>query len=250
MESECLCRRCSDVNVDLLRVQTERHSVAVLAYEPRRPRGVSIVAGHGYSSSKHNLDFLCSFLASHGYRIYSLDFPGHKLGASGGRLENIDDLIDAMGAVVRYARDCESGPTYAMGHSMGAMTALFTAARDAQVAGAISIATGYGRPSAVEALRGKGVTDFRSGYVDGISLPDLVAGVEPYFTDALPRLAGRPQLYVSAQRDAMVTPRSVADLFERACEPKELVSIDSDHTYAGEYARGEVLQWLNALHPR
>jgi pimeloyl-ACP methyl ester carboxylesterase len=238
------------VNVDLLRVQTERHSIAVLAYEPRRPRGVSIVAGHGYSSSKHNLDFLCGFLASHGYRVYSLDFPGHKLGSSGGHLQGIEDLIDAMGGVVRYAREREIGPTYTMGHSMGAMTALFVAARDPQIAGAVSIATGYGRPSAIETLRGKGVTDFRSGYVDGVALPELVRSVEPYFTDALPRLAGRRQLYVAARRDAMVNPQSVADLFERAPEPKRLVSIDSDHTYAGEHARGEVLQWLNESHPR
>ncbi len=64
-------------------------SIAVLEYEPRRARGVTIVAGHGYSSSKQNLDGLCAFLASHGFGVYSLDFPGHKLGASGGRLDSV-----------------------------------------------------------------------------------------------------------------------------------------------------------------
>jgi fermentation-respiration switch protein FrsA (DUF1100 family) len=99
-------------------------------------------------------------------------------------------------------------------------------------------------------LQSKGVTDFRSGYVDGAALPDLVRGVDERFAQALPRLAGRPQLYVAARHDAMVSPRSVEDLFNRAHEPKTLVTIDSDHTYAGEHARAEVLQWLNALHPR
>ncbi len=236
--------------VTLHRVQAENNDVAVLEYEPRRPRAVTLVAGHGYSSSKHNLDFLCNFLASHGYAVFSLDFPGHKLGASGGELRGIDDLVDAMSAAVAFARTRRDGPVYVMGHSMGAMTALFVAAADRSIAGTIAITTGYGRPTAIDALRSKGVTDFRSSYVEGVALPDLVEGVDHRFAEALPRLHGRPQLYIAAQRDAMVSPRSVEDLYSRASEPKDFVTIDSDHTYAGDNARGEVLAWLNARHPR
>ncbi len=238
------------MTVTLHRIAAENNEVAVLEYEPRRSRNVAIVAGHGYSSSKHNLDFLCHFLASHGYAVFSLDFPGHKLGASGGTLSGIDDLIDAMSAAVGFARRQYANALYVMGHSMGAMTALFVAAADPSISGTIAITTGFGRPSALDALRGKGVTDFRSAYVDGVALPDLMEGVDSRFADALPRLAGRPQLYVAAERDAMVSPRSVEDLYQRAPEPKNFIVIDSDHTYAGEGARGEVLQWLNAQHPR
>ena len=112
------------VKLDLFRVAGRRNEVAVLAYEPRRSRNVWVVAGHGYSSSKQNLDLLCYFLASHGYGIFSLDFPGHKLGASGGWLESVDDLVDAMGAVVNHVRDEHDGPIYMMGHSMGGYVAL------------------------------------------------------------------------------------------------------------------------------
>lgn len=238
------------MNVALHRITAQNNEVAVLEYEPRRARNVSIVAGHGYSSSKHNIDFLCNFLASHGYAIFSLDFPGHKLGASGGRLGGIDDLVDAMSAVVAFARSKQDGPLYVMGHSMGAMTALFAAAQDPSIAGTIAITTGYGRPTAIDVLRGKGVTDFRSSYVNGAALPDLVEGADARFAQALPRLAGRPQLYVAAQRDAMVSPRSVEELYDRAPEPKDFILIDSDHTYAGDNSRAEVLQWLNARHPR
>ncbi len=238
------------MKLELLRIAAGGGTVAALRYEPRRPRGVWIVAGHGYSSSKQNLDFLCSFLASHGYGVMSLDFQGHKLGASGGRLESVDDLLVAMGSVAGHVRGVHAGALYAMGHSMGAMTALFTAARDSTITGTIAIATGYGRPSAIEALREKGVSDFRSAYVDGLALPDLVRGVDDMFDRALPRLAGRPQLYVCADRDAMVSRASVEELFDRASEPKTFVTISSDHTYAAENARGEVLAWLNTLHPR
>ena len=238
--------------VDLLRVPASNNqSVAVLRYAARRPRNMSIVCGHGYSSSKHNLDFLCSFLASHGFDVYNFDFPGHKLGASGGVLRGFDDCIDAMHAVTTFALDRDMpAALYTIGHSMGAMTALFTAAHEPRVAGTVAIATGYGRPTALDTLRAAGATDFRSSYVDGVDLQSLVEGVDRRFEDALPALAGRPLLFVAAKHDAMVNAASVRALYDRASEPKRIVTIESDHTYAGEHARGEVLQWLNELHPR
>jgi fermentation-respiration switch protein FrsA (DUF1100 family) len=159
-------------------------------------------------------------------------------------------LLDAMSTVAGYARESHAGPLYLMGHSMGAMTALFVAAGDPGIGGTISIATGLGRPSALDALRERGVSDFRSAYVDGLPLPDLVRGVDERFERALPQLIGRPQLYIAAERDAMVSRRSVEALFEAASDPKTLVTIASDHTYAAENSRGEVLEWLNERHPR
>jgi pimeloyl-ACP methyl ester carboxylesterase len=236
--------------VELFEVLAENNPVAVLWYQPRRPRGISIVAGHGYSSSKHNLDFLCAFLSSHGFGVYSIDFPGHKLGASGGELRGVDDCIDAMSATFAFARERGDTAAYAMGHSMGGMTAIFTTALQPEILGSIAIATGYGRPSSIAALGKSGVTDFRSSYVRGVTLPELVDGVDERYATLLPRLAGRPALYVAANRDAMVNQKSVRELYERAPEPKWFATIDSDHTSAGEHARGTVLQWLNDRHPR
>ena len=236
--------------VDLLRLSGKNNDVATLYYEPRRPRSVAIVVGHGYSSSKHNLDVLCSFLASHGFDTYNFDFPGHKLGASGGTLRGIEDCIDAMSAVAAFARARHSGPLLTLGHSMGAMTAIFTAALDPEIAGTIAIATGYGRPQAIAALQSAGATDFRSSYVNGVDLPALLSDVDSWYAKLLEKLAGRPQLYVAATRDGMVRGSSVRELYERAPEPKAYATIESDHTYAGENARSEVLQWLNGLYPR
>lgn len=235
-------------HVELFRITAQRNPLAVLWYQPRRPRGITIVAGHGYSSSKQNLDFLSSFLSSHGFGVYSLDFPGHKLGASGGELRGIDDCIDAMAAAVAFARERGDESAYTLGHSMGGMTAIFTAALDEHILGTIAIATGYGRPTSLETLQRVGVADFRSSYVVGVTLPELVAGVDARYAQLLERLAGRPSLFVAANRDAMVSAQSVRELFERAPEPKSLVTIDSDHTYAAERARAAVLEWLNERH--
>ena len=238
------------MNVTLHRVDAGFNSVAVLEYEARRPRGITLVAGHGYSSSKQNLDGLCAFLASHGFSVFSLDFPGHKLGASRGRLRGVHDLFDAMEAVVRFARGRGARTVYVLGHSMGATTALCVAGRDPSIAGAISIATGYGRPSVIDALAARGVVDLRSSYVDGLSLQEIAHEWQPQVDEALSRLAGRPLLFIAAERDGMVSRASVTELYERAPEPKTLATVASDHTFAGDNSRTAVLQWLNALHPR
>lgn len=238
------------MNVELFRVDAGSNTVAVLGYEARRPRGVTLVAGHGYSSSKQNLDMLCSFLSGHGFAIYSLDFPGHKLGASGGRLNAATDLTDAMHAVVAVARERGAGPLYVMGHSMGATTALVTAGEDPAIDGAIAIATGYGRPQALDALARGGVVDLRSSYVDGLALPELAAQWQPLLDAALPQLAGRPTLFIAAERDGMVSRSSVEALFERAPEPKAFATVASDHTFAADNSRAAVLAWLNERHPR
>jgi uncharacterized protein len=234
--------------VELFRIAADRNPLAVLWYAPRRPCGVSLVAGHGYSSSKQNLDFLCSFLASHGFGVYSLDFPGHKLGASGGELRDVDDCIDAMARVVEFARERGDDANYTLGHSMGGMTAIFTAALDARILGTIAIATGYGRPTSLDALRKVGATDFRASYVVGVALPELVAGVDKRYAELLPRLEGRWALYVAANRDGMVSPRSVRELYDRAPENRSFVTIDSDHTYAADHAKPAVLEWLSERH--
>jgi len=235
---------------DLLRIPTGENEIATLAYEARRPRGITIVAGHGYSSSKQNIDLLCAFLASHGFNVYSLDFPGHKLGASGGRLRSAEDLIDAMAAVAGEARRRGATTLYALGHSMGATAALCTAGRDPRIAGVIAIATGWGRPQALDALAARGAVDLRSSYVDGLALPELAMQWQPLLADALPRLAGRPTLFVAAERDGMVARSSVEELYARAPEPKTFATVDSDHTYAGEGSRAVVLAWMNERHAR
>ena len=243
------------MNVTLHRVAAAQspdddHSVAVLEYEARRALGVTLVVGHGYSSSKQNLDGLCAFLASHGFSVYSLDFPGHKLGASGGRLRGVDDLFEAMEAVVRFARERGAQTVYTLGHSMGATTALCVAGRDRSLAGAVSIATGYGRPTVLDTLAARGVVDLRSSYVDGLTLQELAHQWQPLIDDALANLAGRPVLFVAADRDGMVSRSSVEELYARAAEPKSLATVASDHTFAGDNSRTAVLQWLRAMHPR
>jgi fermentation-respiration switch protein FrsA (DUF1100 family) len=92
--------------------------------------------------------------------------------------------------------------------------------------------------------------DLRSSYVDGLALPELAAQWQPLLDAALPKLAGRPVLYIAAERDGMVARASVEELFARAPEPKTFATVASDHTFAGDNSRAAVLAWLNERHVR
>ncbi|HVA38795.1 MAG TPA: alpha/beta fold hydrolase [Candidatus Dormibacteraeota bacterium] len=221
--------------------------VATLLYEPPAPKGVTVVLAHGYSSSKQNLDLLAAFVAQHGFRIVTFDFPGHKLGATGGRLASFDTCLETMSRVVDHVRERFEGPVYVGGHSLGAATALRVCGADPTLAGCISIATGRDIARGLEQLKARGPLAFRATYVDGISLPELLEQMTVESLDAaLDAIAGRPLLVVAAAHDLIAARSQVESLFERAADPKTLAVIESDHTFAASNSKAAVLAWLRA----
>ena len=126
---------------------------------------------------------------------------------------------------------------YALGHSMGGMTALFTAALDSSITGTIAIATGYGRPTSLERY----VKPVRPISVRLTSMASTFRNSLTGWTSGTPRCAqtGRPAGALRrGNRDAMVNAVERARAYTmRAPEPKTFATIDSDHTYAGELAR-------------
>ena len=105
-------------------------------------------------------------------------------------------------------------------------------------------------PQALDALSRGGVVDLRSSYVDGLALPEVAMQWQSLLDAALPNLGDRPKLFIAADKDGMVARSSVDELVARAPEPKMLVSVASDHTYAGDHSRSAILAWLNERHPR
>ncbi len=219
---------------------------------PRRPRGVAIAVGHGYSSSKHNLDLLCAFLASHGFHVVERRFSRpqarrERRRAAFGRRSRSTTL----GAARRLSARAYTRLVYAMGHSMGATTALARRGRIPRSPGpSPSRPATAGRPRSTRSSRG-GIVDLRSGLRRRVG----AAGARRRRRTPRPRrrvaAPGRPAGVVRrrrARRDGDARERR--GLFARAPEPKSFASSSSDHTYAGENARAAVLAWLNERHPR
>ena len=140
----------------------------------------------------------------------------------------------------RWWRSRATGATrnaYTLGHSMGGMTAIFTAALDPDVIGTIAIATGYGRPTSLETLQKVGVADFRASYVVGVTLPELVADVDRRY-DELLAAARRTARAIRRRRAATgwSAPAACDSSYDRAPEPKAFVD-DRERSHLCRRAR-------------
>src|SRR5689334_10779520 len=61
------------------------------------------ILSHGYTASKESVDLLAGYLASRGYPCVTFDCRGHKLGSSGGRLDDVQDAVEDLKAVAAWA---------------------------------------------------------------------------------------------------------------------------------------------------
>lgn len=86
-------------------------------------RGPRVVLLHGLLGQGRNLATAAAGLADRGYRVTSLDLPGHGRSPSPGHL----DYPTLAGAVARELEDL--GPAYLLGHSLGGKTAMQVALR-------------------------------------------------------------------------------------------------------------------------
>lgn len=238
---------------DLSRVRIERvqfasalGTVCGLVYSGG-PSATCVVMGHGYSSSKHNVDGLAFYLATEGVSSLAFDFQGHKLGASSLPLRSPEDLRANVLDAVAYARALPNvRQIVACGHSMGAAASIAAAvASPSNVDGVIVMCTAFGRSKALSGSSMLGGLRNRSCYVDGPSPEELTQTMDGY-TQHLAEIAPRPLLVVAGSKDSIVAPSAVQALFDAASEPKSFELVDATHTDCAERAKFVVLRWLRA----
>ena len=99
-----------------------------------------VVLLHGSGMDRSVWSHQTRFLAHHGFRAVAVDLPGHGR-SEGPALDSIEAIADW---VARLAGALD-GPAHLVGHSMGALVALDTAARHpGAVASARELAAGWG----------------------------------------------------------------------------------------------------------
>lgn len=238
-------RDVSAVRIDRVAFSSAGATVRGLFYHSGRP-ATCVVLCHGYSASKHNVDPLAFYLAVEGWASLAFDFLGHKLGASDDPLRSARDLVRNALDAASFARGLpQVGRVVIGGHSMGAACAIGAAAGDAKLAGVIAMCTALDRSAGTSQGPLAGGLETRTAYVDGPSPSAITTEMDSY-TARVADVAPRPLLVIAAQRDAIVAPSAVRQLFDAAREPKTFELVDATHTDCAERSRFVVVRWLKA----
>ncbi|MCP5025455.1 MAG: alpha/beta hydrolase [Actinomycetia bacterium] len=93
----------------------------------------AVVLVHGAGMDRTIWQLQTRWLAHHGFRPIAVDLPGHG-GSDGPPLGSIPDLADWIASFVDHLG---VGPAHLVGHSMGALAVLETAARHPQAAASL-----------------------------------------------------------------------------------------------------------------
>ncbi|HEV2473578.1 MAG TPA: alpha/beta fold hydrolase, partial [Chthonomonadales bacterium] len=109
------------MNLRRIEIPCAEVAVAGLRYEPSHSRKNSVlVYSHGFTSGKHSMDLLASYLAVKGYPGVSFDVQGHKLGGTGGTLDTMEQAVKNLRRAIRWSREnMEPARLVLIGHSMG-----------------------------------------------------------------------------------------------------------------------------------
>lgn len=125
--STTVSEQCFATSVGEMSVRSWATSAAV-------PTG-RILALHGWLDNAASFDRLAPLLAAAGFQVSALDLPGH--GHSDWLAGGNYYIWEPVAAVVEVARQLE-GPLHLLGHSMGAATALLTAAAYPELARSVA----------------------------------------------------------------------------------------------------------------
>ena len=176
---------------------------------PAKPAIGTAYLLHGYGVDLETLFPWATYLAEAGWRAVLIDLPGH--GGSGGREvsfgvregEYLREFRETLGA-----RRGWSGPSVAVGHSMGAALALRWQASDAGISASVAFGPYSEFVPAALRLRDDYAKWVPRGWVRNAAakVPGLL-GVEPECLDTCHAIRGRSlRAMLVASRDDVVTP--------------------------------------------
>ncbi len=224
----------SHVDVDGIPVTVHRPAVDV-----KLP---VVIIAHGFAGSRQMMQAFAVTLARNGYIAVSFDFPGHgrnpiPLQGELGTPERTGSLLDALAAVVDYARNLPDGDgrLAALGHSMaGDIIARYIQANPGVIDATVAVSPYLSQPLGKDEPRNLLL-------VYGEYEPEMI------------RIQGREAIaqVADAPADAIVADRTYGDPADGSAR-RMVIADGVEHIgvlYAGE-SLGAALDWLNQAFDR
>ncbi|MBN1311149.1 MAG: alpha/beta fold hydrolase [Anaerolineae bacterium] len=196
-------------------------------YIPSRS-GAAVILGHGHAGNREQMMLDAQILTQHGYGVLLFDWRAH--GESEGdmttfglyEVQDLEAAVDYVSAQPEVDRE----KIGVIGFSMGGATATLGASRDQRIK-ALIIEGAYAvfGDTARERLKWLPLV----GQV-GILWGKLTTGVDPDAVrpvDAICAISPRPVLLIyGTLEDGAIAPGSARQMFDAACDPKELWMIE------------------------
>lgn len=230
--------------MDIQRVEQANDSFTInsLVYTPNdnHDRNIAIVMGHGFSVSKHHLDGLASHLCYFGYEVVNFDFPGHKMGASRGKLEHPTQLLEAF-TLARRCAVCEK--VVLLGHSMGAAAAVRAAVEMEGVHGLVVLGMGADPTARFADKIVTSAFEWGELYVEGLKAKEFLSEMKeellPYMNDVTV-----PSLVIGGTKDFIIPAKEVKELAQWAQGPSAVKMLDCSHSDLPDAAKKDIRKWL------
>ncbi len=227
-------------------------NISALHYQPDTgQKSPFLIYSHGFTSCKHSMDGIASYLAMKGFAGLTYDAVGHKLGGTGGELHSIKQLAAGCGAVAEYAfREFGVRRIIYVGHSMGAMASLEQASRKdidgIDIDGVVSIAFGAEPARGFSTTVGKAMLSQRSDYIAGAAAKDIIQELNGWCSSP-PNLSPLNMMFIAAKSDVLIPVERVQQMANLCGSDNEVTVIDSSHLEAPDKSRARIYEWLVSL---
>jgi uncharacterized protein len=233
-------------------------------------RAGTIILAHGIDGDRSDMLPRAAFLVHDGYNVLDVDLRDH--GGSGGNYASPGYLEarDILGAISYLRRNGQTGPFVAMGHSYGAVAALWAATQSADISAVIADSAYLSLGSMIRHATLVLSEDPQMSLLVRMGLhvaqiPDVEWIVLPMFylrtgvwvnlaktntISAIREIGPRPILFISGQLDPITSPEGTRRMCDAAISPQKILLIipDADHdaTYrtAPQVYEATVLRFL------
>ncbi len=216
-------------------------------------RGTVILA-HGINGNRSDMLPRASFLVRDGYNTLLVDLRDHGESSGNYATPGYMEALDILGAVSALRAKDKRGPIVALGHSYGAVAALYAAAQspdiDAVIAdGAFVSFEGMMKRATVLlsedpqgsfwARLGLRLAGTRAAELIVIPVYYLRTGVwasrKADTFVAIRRIGQRPILFISGERDEICPPENARRMYDAALSPDKALLIVPDATHDATY---------------